>query len=228
VAERFGDERMLRFLRGVAITRHFYAGQWHEALQQAEEFIAECQAGAPHYLESDARWTRALIRLARADGDGAAADALRAEGLGREREDPQMLLPGLSARLRVEFELGHPDHAAALAAELLGCPAAVTEIPPAVELAWTAKPLQTEDAVRDWIKAIVVRSTWNEAALAILDGELERAAELFVQIGSLPDEARARLRAGDPENVGKALVFYGFVGASRYIRQGEALLAASA
>jgi class 3 adenylate cyclase/tetratricopeptide (TPR) repeat protein len=228
VAERFGDERMLRFLRGVAITRHFYAGQWHEALQQAEEFIAECQAGAPHYLESDARWTRALIRLARADGDGAAADALRAEGLGREREDPQMLLPGLSARLHVEFELGHPDHAAALAAELLGGPAAVTEIPPAVELAWTAKPLQTEDAVREWIKAIVVRSTWNEAALAILDGELERAAELFVQIGSRPDEARARLCAGDPENVGKALAFYRSVGATRYVRQGEALLVASA
>ncbi len=215
-------------MRGVAITKHFYAGQWHEALQQAEAFIAECQAGAPHYLEAGAHWTRALICLARADPDGAAADALRAEELGREREDPQVLLPGLSARLRVEFELGHLDHAAVLAAELLGRPAAITEIPPAVELAWTAKALQTEDAVREWIEAIVIQSAWSDAALAILDGELERAADLFMQIGSLPDEARARLRAGDAENVAKALAFYRSVGATRYIRQGEALLAASA
>ena len=49
-----------------------------------------------------------------------------------------------------------------------------------------------------------------------------------MQIGSLPDEARARLRAGDAENVAKALAFYRSVGATRYIRQGEALLAASA
>ena len=82
--------------------------------------------------------------------------------------------------------------------------------------------------MREWIEAIVVRSSWNDAALAILDGELERVAELFVQIGSLPDEARARLCAGDPENVGKALAFYRSVGATRYIREGESLLVASA
>ena len=34
LAERYGDERQLRFLRGVAITKHFYCtAQWHEALQ---------------------------------------------------------------------------------------------------------------------------------------------------------------------------------------------------
>jgi class 3 adenylate cyclase/tetratricopeptide (TPR) repeat protein len=227
LAERFGDERMLRFLRGVLIEHAYFGGRWHDALREADTFVAECEAGSPHYVEHTARLLRALLRLARDEGEPAAADALRAEELARQAKDPQALLPALATRLRVEFELGRLDDAAALAAELLGNPPNVAPLPPAIELAWTAKPLQTEDAVREWIEAIVIRSAWNDAALAILDGELERAAELFAKIGSLPDEARARLRAGDPVNVGKALAFYRSVGATRYIREGEALLEAA-
>ena len=239
VAARFGDKRMLRFLRGVAPEFEFYSGSWDEALRQADAFIAECEAGAPHYLEPTVRWDRALMRLARADGEGAAADALRAEELAREAKDPQQLLPALATRLRVEFELDRLDHAAALAAELLGNPSAVASCPPAVELAWTAERLETANSVRPWIRAIVIQSAWNDAALAILDGKLERAAELFVQIGSLPDEARARMRAAErlvadarrgeaDVQLHKAFAFYRSVGATRYIREGEALLAASA
>ena len=51
-----------------------------------------------------------------------------------------------------------------------------------------------------------------------------RAADVFFQIGSLPDEALARLRTREPENVRQALAFYRSVGATRYIREGEALL----
>jgi len=45
---------------------------------------------------------------------------------------------------------------------------------------------------------------------------------------SLPDEADARLRSGIQSEVRRALEFYLSVGATRYIREGEALLAASA
>jgi len=58
-------------------------------------------------------------------------------------------------------------------------------------------------------------------------------------MGSLPDEALARLRAAEvsaaagrraeaDEHLQRALAFYRSVGATRYIREGEALLAASA
>ena len=47
-------------------------------------------------------------------------------------------------------------------------------------------------------------------------------------MGSLPDEADARLRSGIEAEVLRALEFYRSVGATRYIRDGEALLAASA
>ena len=66
--------------------------------------------------------------------------------------------------------------------------------PPPVELAGGGR-LEIAEAVREWIEGIAIQSVWNDAALAILDGELDRAAELFVRIGSMPDEARARLRS---------------------------------
>jgi len=73
----------------------------------------------------------------------------------------------------------------------------------------------------------------------VLDGELERAAELLVEIGSVPDEAYARLRAADQliaqgrraegnAQLARALAFYRSVGATRFIREGESLLAATA
>ncbi|MBA3402214.1 MAG: hypothetical protein H0U05_09550 [Actinobacteria bacterium] len=217
----------------------FYAGYWQEALREQDAFVAECEAGSPHYLESVVRSTRALIRLARGDAEEAAADALRAEELARERKDPHTVLPALGVRLRLESELARNENAAPLAAELLRQRAAHASHPPALELAWTAERLQIADAVREWLDAIVYRSAWSDAARTILDDDLERAAELFVQIGSLPDEARARLRAAErlvaqarradaDVQLNKALAFYRSVGATRYIREGEALLAISA
>ena len=64
--------------------------------------------------------------------------------------------------------------------------------------------------------------------MAILDGELEHAADLFARIGSLPDEAYARLRTREPEQVRRALAFYRSVGATAYLREAEALLATTA
>ncbi len=231
VAERFGSARQVRFVRGVLCQHGYYEGRWDETLGEANVFIAECEAGAPHYLESSTRVVRAFIRLARDEGDAAGADALRAEELARDAKDPQALLPALGCRLRVEFELGRCDSAAAVAGTLLEHPAGSAPFPPGTELAWTAARLGTSDAVREWVDSIPVRSAWNEAALAILDGELVTAADRFRQIGSLADEAYARLRAGlegDRAQVQRALAFYRSVGARRYIREGDELLAAPA
>jgi hypothetical protein len=77
-----------------------------------------------------------------------------------------------------------------------------------------------------------------DALRAVLDREFERAAERFAEIGSLPDEALARLRAAErlvaegransaDTQLQQALAFWRDVGATRYIREGEALLAAA-
>ena len=62
----------------------------------------------------------------------------------------------------------------------------------------------------------------------VAGGDYLGAADLYAGIGSLPDEADARLRSGIQSEVRRALEFYLSVGATRYIHEGEALLAASA
>ena len=69
-------------------------------------------------------------------------------------------------------------------------------------------------------------------------GEYADAAEVFAHMGTRPYEALARLRAaetlvaegrraGADEHLAKALAFFRSVGATRYIREAEALLPAS-
>ena len=65
-------------------------------------------------------------------------------------------------------------------------------------------------------------------AVAILDARYVDAADQLHAIGDQTDEAYARLRSGEPQQVERALDFFRSVGATRYIREAEALLAASA
>ena len=80
---------------------------------------------------------------------------------------------------------------------------------------------------------------WIEAARLYAGGDFAAAAEVYAQIGSLLDEADARLRAAEQlaeagrreeadAQLEQALAFYRSVGATRYVREGEDLLAASA
>jgi hypothetical protein len=80
---------------------------------------------------------------------------------------------------------------------------------------------------------------WAEAGSAICSGDFRRAADVLGEIGYRPGEAYARLRAArELVEEGKraeadaeltpALAFWREVGATRYVREGEALLAASA
>jgi hypothetical protein len=74
---------------------------------------------------------------------------------------------------------------------------------------------------------------WRVAARAVASDELEHAAEVFAEIGSVPDEAYARLVAAEERGAGgaeleRALTFFREVGATAYLERGEALLAKSA
>jgi len=80
---------------------------------------------------------------------------------------------------------------------------------------------------------------WRSVVNALLQGDLVDVADRLGDVGLLPDEAHTRLRAAREfvsagrraeadEQLRRALAFYRTVGASRYVREGEALLAASA
>jgi hypothetical protein len=84
-----------------------------------------------------------------------------------------------------------------------------------------------------------LQTRWIDAAKAYVSGEFVRAAEIYQDAGSLPDEAFARLRAAEAmigegrrtegdQQLQRALAFYRLVGATAYLREGETLLARTA
>jgi hypothetical protein len=62
----------------------------------------------------------------------------------------------------------------------------------------------------------------------VLAGDFHHAADLLAEIGAPTWEAFYRLQSGTEDDVLAALDFYRGVGATRYVREAEALLAASA
>ncbi len=108
----------------------------------------------------------------------------------------------------------------------------------ALALALAADELGIRDRLRPILERLPERS-WVEAAQAALAGDFVRAAEISAASGAPAEEAELRLRAAealvqagrraDAEvELQKALAFYRSVGAKRYVRRGEALLAATA
>jgi hypothetical protein len=88
-------------------------------------------------------------------------------------------------------------------------------------------------------KASSRRGRWRDPAVAIARGDLLGAADLLQATGAGAFEAHARLRAAGrlaaegghaeaQEQLDQALAFFRSVRATRYIREAEALLAATA
>lgn len=236
VAERLGNAIIGRYLSGVVIWFDYDNGDWEEALRAANAFIAECEAGSPHYLEADAQGFRARILFARDDVAGALAAAARAVELAREAKDPQALTPALGVQLRVAADLGRTAEARVIAHELLSLHGSGLLM--LLVLALVADDLELHDDVGTMI-AGRPETPWTRAARSILAGELEQAADALEEIGDRSGEADVRLRAAAAlaaagrraeadVQLAKALAFYRSVGATRYVREAEALLAATA
>jgi class 3 adenylate cyclase len=227
-ARRLGDAWHVRWFSGELAFDRYLEGAWDEALVFADEVIAGVEEGWPHYMESSCRDTRTLIGLARGDDVGALADSERSVELGRSVVDPQVLWPALAVRARVLATLGQQQAAGELLDELASAtleiaPGAAVTAEAALALVATGRPAAFLEAA--WA---ILTTPWIEAGEAVCRGEFARAAEIYAEIGSRPDEANARLLTGEEPEVRRALDFYRSVGATRYIREAESLLAASA
>jgi hypothetical protein len=219
----------------------YYAGAWDECVQAADAFIAECQAGSPHYMEPNARSFRALVRLARGDDQGALDDTQAAVAQAAEGKDPQTLVPALVRAALVQVELGDLVGGGALADQAIAKAGSdvLTVGGFASPLAWIGEPLQRSPALRELFDRLPQETPRIKAARAILDSDFIGAAVLFAELGAVPDEAYARLRAAErfvaeatrgaeaDEQLARALAFYRSVGATRYVVEAEALLAHS-
>jgi class 3 adenylate cyclase/tetratricopeptide (TPR) repeat protein len=243
VGERLGAGGLSRYTRGVLSWNRYYLGLWDEAMERADAFIAECEAGFPSYVEYEPRIARARIRLARGVREELVLEDIgRAIEIAREVKDPQATFPVLSYATFSYVELGRLEEAQTTAEELVphltgGSLDQAGHVWLALDFAWVAEALGHADAFRRVLAAGNPDDVWRQAARAVLDRDFERAAAIFAPMGYF-DEAYARLRAANKllaegrrteadAQLERALFLYRSVGATRYVRKGEALLAAA-
>jgi len=232
-----------RFVRGGFIQDLYELGEWEEALRRANDYIAEIEAGSPHYLEPVARRARALIHLAQGDVAGALSDVERMVAAGREAKDPQSIEHALATAARIFAEAGLEGQARMPADELLATGASKPNLVWSfwfVDLAIALGSIGRSDEIAVLLeKAQTVGTPWMTAGKHYLEGDFIEAADTFSGMGARAYEAFARLRAAESlvadgrraeadVELGRALEFYRGVGATAYVRQGEALLAATA
>jgi class 3 adenylate cyclase/tetratricopeptide (TPR) repeat protein len=231
VGERLGAAIPVRHTRGWLIHADFVDGRWDEALVAADAFIAEPEEASSYQA---ANWyrTRARVRLARGDPEGALADVRYALERAREAKDPQVLLPTLATYAQVMLGTGDRAAAEGAVAEGLAILGAAA-FPEVVNLAAVLVELDRGSEAEALLPEDY-ESRWFDAVRLAAAGDFAAAADVFAEMGALTDEADMRLRAaeaGGPdaeEQLQKALAFYRSVGATAYIRRAERLLAASA
>ena len=242
VAQRFGNAGAnARWLRFERVHVAYWEGRWDEAVALIDETLSE--VGSGHGLSRFAFEMRGRIRLARDDVSGALDDARVSLEHGRRAKDPQTLFPALSFAALASLEAASAGEAERLADELLALGPADSAVPhhisPLLDLALVLAGLGRSEELVEAAKHASMRTLHVEAAEAMARGDYRRAADIFVQMGSLPNEACARLRAAAQlvgaderaaadEQLHPALALWRAVGATRYLRQGEALLAETA
>jgi len=236
-ARRFGDADRILWFEVERMYECYWRGTWDDVLRLADEIVAQVEGGSPSSAEHDARLLRARVRLGRDEQALALEDSTRAVELGRHAGYPEMLVPALSLQARVLESAGRPEEAAALAEELLGvwpqrCPTSYW----VADLAFTLRALGRSVLLDEAAAAAPAASRWLEAAGAVSAGELAAAAGIYAGIGSLPDEAMARLaaarsaleggrrKAAEP-HLSLALNAFHRLGAKRLVREAEALSA---
>jgi tetratricopeptide (TPR) repeat protein len=237
-AERLGNVPVGRFIQGQLLMGAFDLGRWDDFLREADEFITACEAGSPNYSESYVRERRADVRLARDELEGAAEDAARSLELARRAKDPQALQPALAVQIRVDVARGRLAEARRTARELLSLLESTATTFGALTLALNAELL----GVAEQLPAVLSRTPERPsimAASAVLAGDFARAADIAAENAWRPDAAELRLRSAEAlvaqgrraeadVQLAEALAFFRSVGATRFVRQGEALLAATA
>ena len=236
-AERFGLDS--RWAEAAVIGNDFILGAWDEALRRADDWL---ESGAADINEPGVRAVRARIRLARNDVTGAVNDCARAlQILG---DDENVIVAEWGSVICGCAQVAVAEDRAADAVRLIERLSVHDVVASGDAWAVVELTLLLDELGRSVASIVEVAEArpalpWLQAAAALARGEYGEAAERLAEFGARPPEAAVRLRAAghlvadgrraeaDAE-LQKALAFFRSVGATRYVREGEALLAATA
>jgi class 3 adenylate cyclase/tetratricopeptide (TPR) repeat protein len=240
VAQRLGTRAMLRWTSGHLVGLWFQLGNWDTCARAADEFLAESAAVGPHYYDAQVLCCRSWMRLARGDVHSALADQRESLTRARQAKDPQALYPALAFSAYVLAAVGQADEAQPILSELFATDVVdlrgIYEV--FTDFVLAADMLGQRAQVRRWL-GTRRDSPWLVVAQALADQEFVAAAESLDAMGAARLAALARLRAAQQlagtgrraeadDQLRPALGFFRSVGATRFIRDAEALLAASA
>jgi class 3 adenylate cyclase/tetratricopeptide (TPR) repeat protein len=233
-ARRFGDADRILWFEGERLYEWYWRGRWDEAVELADRLVAQVEAGSPNAVEQDARFVRSRIRLARGEPSGALEDSARGLDMGRRAGHPWAVVAALALHARMLEEAGRPEEAERLADELFSLwPERCSTSYWVADLGFTLRALGRGERLRAASHAVRAESRWLEAATS---ATFAGAADVYADVGSLPDEAFARLRAAQelvqagsrPEaepQLERATELFWSAGAAGYLREAEALLA---
>ena len=239
LGERFGVADWLSWIKAERCWQLYFQGRWDESLGLLDDFIAEF-AATGFWMETPLHTPRGRIRLARGDLRGAQEDADRGVQRAEDAKDPQILWPALAFAARA-FAATDRDRAAGFASEFLAAwqehgfsLGSDSEWPS--DLAVGLVPLGKQAEFLALVDESHVKTPWRTAAASYVSGDYSAAADVYAKIGALPEEAYARLRAAEAfvgegrraeadAELKRALAFWRSVGATAYVREGEALLA---
>ena len=234
---RLGGHGLLRWVDAQQGFAFHCIGDWDRAFALVDGFLAVSEAGEPHYQDQLARFVRARIRYGRGDVDGAFEDVELGTAAARQAGDPQAL-----ASLEASFPLllgeGRIEEANSLLDELYEVVYA-ENFTYALDGALALADLGRGEALRTATDRSLLGKPWRLVVDALVQSDYVTAADRYADVGARAYEAYSRSRAakrlldsGDEaaaaEQLGRALAFYRSVGATYYIREGEALLRASA
>jgi hypothetical protein len=233
LAQRYGYLNFVRFLDGASgITHPYVMGEWDLCVERADAFVRAVEEGSPHYQAANAYGRRGMISLARGDDEAALRDTARALELARPVGDPQLLFTVLVDAVRVHAETGDERSARALFdeafARLHERPYLGFAVIYAHTVAWFGRLFGRDAEVEAIFSQKEADSRWLDAGWAVLAGDLRTAIDILAQIDAPAFGAFFRLKSGTEPDVRAALDFYRRVRATRYVREGEAQLAASA
>jgi class 3 adenylate cyclase/tetratricopeptide (TPR) repeat protein len=232
VAHEYGQEGFARWFRGVLIVDEYERGDWDGAYARADAFLAEVEAGASHYLAAQCYLHRGLVRLGR-DETGLEGDVERGLELAERAKDPQTLYMALAVAGHIRVQQGDLAAASALVEGFLTAVAGGQGIGFALAyvhlLAWVLAACGRGHEAAAALEPYAGNS-WARAGIAFAEDDPASAADIFGGMGARTSEAFCRLaaaRAGDIAQLETALRFYRSVDATRYVREGESLLAAA-
>jgi tetratricopeptide (TPR) repeat protein len=240
-AERVGAPGQHRWLFGELAWDYYSVGRWDEALERVEELLATAEAER-HYIDSLAAMVRGLVRMGRGEERGALEDSEACLAQARDSGDPQVFWPGLAVHANMLLRVGRTQDAACVVDELLAELAErdlVFAGSWSLPLAFALVELGRGDELQSVATKSVIATPWLETGCAYAERDFGGAAEILEEIEAFSDEAFVRLRGAEvlvaegrraeaDAMLQQALAFYRSVGATRYIREAEALFAASA